>query len=55
VLQLRHVLLSSTFLGESPGQHELGFKDRCFLLNKAVQGGAHPIVPTVAHKPLHRA
>ena len=42
VLQLRHVFFGRRFLGERPGQHELGFEHRTAALDPAVEGGRHP-------------
>lgn len=44
VLQLSHVLLGCSFLGEGPGQHELGFEDRAGLLDGPIQRRRHPFV-----------
>ena len=42
VLQLGHVLLSSCFLGERPGQHELRFKDCAGTFHSAIQCRSQP-------------
>ena len=48
VLQLRHVLFGCSFLGEGPGQHELGFEHRAGLFDDAVQRCRHPFVDGMA-------
>ena len=52
MLQLRHILLGRRFLGERPGQHELGLEHRPAGLDPAVQGGRHPAQRRVPNPPL---
>src|SRR6516162_4344921 len=42
MLNLGHILFGGGLLGKRPGQHELGFEDRCRRLHDAVEGSHHP-------------
>src|SRR5665811_613817 len=47
VLELGHMLFRCPFLGESPWQHEFGFKYRAGAPDHAVQGRRHPSLDRV--------